>query len=171
MTDDAGVARENQRYGPVRRNVEFLKGEIENIPPDGSVDAIISNCVVNLSGEKNVCWRKSSRSATGEGAWRCPILSRGRYHQDPKESGIGFAWRGAGRDAGDLLRQAGFTGSESNRRASTRLETRRLLIGGDLPVTNLVAEVDGKFMRHSSGLRKPVSVRARREQGPQRSSA
>jgi arsenite methyltransferase len=54
MTDDMlSLARENQRKAGVE-NVEFLKGEIENIPlPDDSVDVIISNCVINLSGDKD----------------------------------------------------------------------------------------------------------------------
>src|SRR5437762_5105067 len=53
MTDEMlGLARENQRKAGVT-NVEFLKGEIENIPlPDASVDVIISNCVINLSADK-----------------------------------------------------------------------------------------------------------------------
>jgi arsenite methyltransferase len=53
MTDEMlELARENQRKAGVQ-NVEFLRGEIEAIPlPDSSVDVIISNCVVNLSGDK-----------------------------------------------------------------------------------------------------------------------
>jgi arsenite methyltransferase len=53
MTDEMlGLARENQRKAGVH-NVEFLKGEIENIPlPEGSVDVVISNCVINLSADK-----------------------------------------------------------------------------------------------------------------------
>lgn len=54
MTDDMlALARKNQRQAGVA-NVEFLKGEIENIPlPDNSVDVIISNCVINLSADKD----------------------------------------------------------------------------------------------------------------------
>jgi ubiquinone/menaquinone biosynthesis C-methylase UbiE len=54
MTDEMlALARENQRKAAVT-NVEFLKGEIENIPlPDNSVDVIISNCVINLSANKD----------------------------------------------------------------------------------------------------------------------
>jgi arsenite methyltransferase len=54
MTDEMlALARENQRKAGVE-NVEFLKGEIEKIPlPDNSVDVIISNCVINLSGDKD----------------------------------------------------------------------------------------------------------------------
>src|SRR5579864_4493203 len=54
MTDEMlGLARENQRKAGVQ-NVEFLKGEIENIPlPENAVDVVISNCVINLSADKN----------------------------------------------------------------------------------------------------------------------
>src|SRR5208283_4781107 len=54
MTDEMlALARENQRKAGVT-NVEFLKGEIENIPlPDSSVDVIISNCVINLAADKD----------------------------------------------------------------------------------------------------------------------
>jgi len=54
MTDEMLVlARENQKKAGVE-NVEFLKGAIENVPlPDNSVDVIISNCVINLSGDKD----------------------------------------------------------------------------------------------------------------------
>ena len=54
MTDEMlALARENQRKAGIE-NVEFLKGEIENVPlPDNSVDVIISNCVINLSADKD----------------------------------------------------------------------------------------------------------------------
>jgi SAM-dependent methyltransferase len=61
MTDEMlALARENQRKAGVE-NVEFLKGEIEHIPlPDNSIDVVISNCVINLSADKNqVCVRRS----------------------------------------------------------------------------------------------------------------
>src|SRR5215472_12440018 len=62
MTDDMlALARENQRKAGVD-NVEFLKGEIESIPlPDNSVDVIISNCVINLSGDKDRVLREALR--------------------------------------------------------------------------------------------------------------
>src|SRR5690349_10177312 len=54
MTDEMlALARENKRKSGIE-NVEFLKGDIENIPlPDNSVDVIISNCVINLSADKD----------------------------------------------------------------------------------------------------------------------
>ena len=56
LTDEMlALARDNQSKAGIE-NVEFLKGEIENIPmPDNSVDVIISNCVINLSGDKDRC--------------------------------------------------------------------------------------------------------------------
>jgi len=62
MTDEMlALARENQRKAGVE-NVEFLKGEIEHIPlPDNSVDVIISNCVINLSGDKDRVLREAFR--------------------------------------------------------------------------------------------------------------
>ncbi len=62
MTDEMlALARENQRKAGVE-NVEFLKGEMENIPlPDSSVDVIISNCVINLSPDKDRVFREAYR--------------------------------------------------------------------------------------------------------------
>ena len=62
MTDEMlELARENQRKAGVA-NVEFLKGEIENIPlPDASVDVVISNCVINLSSDKAQVFREAYR--------------------------------------------------------------------------------------------------------------
>jgi arsenite methyltransferase len=62
MTDQMlALARENQRKAGIE-NVEFLKGEIENIPlPDNSVDVIISNCVINLSADKDKVFREAFR--------------------------------------------------------------------------------------------------------------
>jgi SAM-dependent methyltransferase len=62
MTDEMlALARENQRKAGAT-NVEFLRGEIENIPlPDNSVDVVISNCVINLSGDKDRVLREAFR--------------------------------------------------------------------------------------------------------------
>src|SRR5580698_2445405 len=62
MTDEMlALARENQKQAGVE-NVEFLKGEIESIPlPDESVDVVISNCVINLSADKDRVLREAFR--------------------------------------------------------------------------------------------------------------
>jgi arsenite methyltransferase len=62
MTDEMlDIARSNQRQAGVE-NVEFFKGTIENVPlPDDSVDVVISNCVINLSGDKPAVFREAAR--------------------------------------------------------------------------------------------------------------
>jgi arsenite methyltransferase len=62
MTDEMlELARQNQREAGVE-NVEFLKGAIEDVPlPDDSIDVIISNCVINLSGDKTAVFREAAR--------------------------------------------------------------------------------------------------------------
>src|SRR6202041_3443351 len=68
MTDEMlALARDNQRKAGVE-NVEFLKGEIENIPlPENSVDVVISNCVINLSGDKDRVLREAFRVLRPDG--------------------------------------------------------------------------------------------------------
>jgi arsenite methyltransferase len=68
MTDDMlALARENQRKAGAT-NVEFLKGEIEHVPlSDSSVDVIISNCVINRSGDKNRVLREAFRVSKPRG--------------------------------------------------------------------------------------------------------
>jgi len=67
------LARENQRKAGAR-NVEFLKGEIENIPlPENSVDVVISNCVINLSGDKDRVLREAFRVLRPDGDLRFPM--------------------------------------------------------------------------------------------------
>ena len=83
MTDDMlALARDNQRKAGAN-NVEFLKGEIEHIPlPDNSVDVIISNCVINLSADKD---RVLARGVPGAEAGRALRRLRCRHPRgDPR---------------------------------------------------------------------------------------
>ena len=93
MTDEMlALARENQRKAGVE-NVEFLKGEIEHIPlPDNAVDVIISNCVINLSADKDrVLARGVPRVEAGRPVRRvgCRDARRGAGRSAAKHAAVG----------------------------------------------------------------------------------
>src|SRR6266581_2494283 len=118
MTDEMlGLARENQRKAGVT-NVEFLKGEIEHIPlPDGSVDVIISNCVINLSVDKDAVLREAFRVLKPGGRFAVSdVVVRGDLPADIRRSLELWVGCIAGaleeRDYADKLHAAGFADVE-----------------------------------------------------------
>src|SRR6202158_3289194 len=153
MTDEMlALANENKRNAGVE-NVEFLKGEIENIPlPDNSVDVIISNCVINLSADKDRVLREAFRVLKPGGRFAVSdVVTRGEMLPEIRESVL--AWVGciAGaleeNDYRSKLAAAGFTQIEVE---PTRLyrtdDAREFLAGQGIDVDAIAPQVDGKFM-------------------------
>jgi ubiquinone/menaquinone biosynthesis C-methylase UbiE len=153
MTDDMlALARENQKKAGVD-NVEFLKGEIENIPlPDNSVDVIISNCVINLSADKDRVLREAFRVLKPGGRFAVSdVVIRGEMPPEIRKSvelWIGCI-AGALRDTEytGKLTAAGFQSIEIEpTRIYTAEDARRFFSVQGIDVESIASEVDGKFM-------------------------
>src|SRR5262250_3035928 len=118
LTDEMlALARENQQKSGLT-NVEFLKGAIENIPlPDHSVDVVISNCVINLSTDKDAVLREAFRVLKPGGRFAVSdVVVRGDVPTDVRRSMELWVGCIAGaledRDYSDKLRSAGFSDVE-----------------------------------------------------------
>src|SRR5438270_74844 len=153
MTDDMlALARENQRRAGVE-NVEFLKGEIENIPlPDNSVDVIISNCVINLSGDKDQVLREAFRVLKPGGRFAVSdVVVRGEVPDAIRKSML--LWVGC--VAGALqeseyiekLTRAGFASIEIEPTRIYEIEDARAFLSDEgIDVDAIAPQVQGKFM-------------------------
>lgn len=162
MTDEMlSLARENQRKAGVQ-NIEFLKGEIENIPlPDNSVDVVISNCVINLSGNKDRVLAEAFRVLKPAGRFAVSdIVVRGEMPADIRRSLE--LW--AGCIAGALaeteyrskLAKVGFEEIEVEpTRIYSAQQAKEFLAGND--AAEKIAQIaDGKFMSAFVRGRKPA---------------
>jgi arsenite methyltransferase len=164
MTDEMlALARENQRKAGVA-NVEFLKGEIENIPlPDSSVDVIISNCVINLSADKDRVLREAFRVLKPGGRFAVSdVVVRGEVPPEVRknvELWIGCI-AGALRDSEytSKLSEAGFENVEIEPTRIYNIEdARQFLAGQGVDVAAISVVVAGKFMSAFIRATKPVS--------------
>lgn len=153
MTDEMlALARENQKKAGAQ-NVEFLKGEIEHIPlPDNSVDVIISNCVINLSADKDQVIREAFRVLKPGGRFAVSdVVTRGRVPEQLRRDML--LWVGC--IAGALeedeykskLEAAGFEQASIEPTRIYRVaDAREFLAGRGIDVDAMAKEVDGKFM-------------------------
>ena len=152
MTDEMlALARENQKKAGVE-NVEFLKGEIENIPlPDNSVDVIISNCVINLSADKDRVLREAFRVLKPGGRFAVSdVVVRGAVPDAVRrnmELWIGCVAGALEETAyGEKLRAAGFAGvSLEPTRIYKAEDAKAFLATSGLDSEAIAAEIDGKF--------------------------
>ena len=163
MTDEMlALARENQRKTGVT-NVEFLKGEIEHIPlPDGSVDVIISNCVINLSADKQRVLHEAFRVLKPGGRFAVSdVAVRGEIPDVVRRSME--LWVGCVAGALEeteyrrLLAEAGFEaiGVEPTRVYAFE-DARAVLSGAGLDADVLAREVGGRIMGAFVRARKPL---------------
>jgi ubiquinone/menaquinone biosynthesis C-methylase UbiE len=153
MTDDMlALARENQRKAGLE-NVEFLKGEIENIPlPANSVDVIISNCVINLSADKDRVLSEAFRVLKPGGRFAVSdVVVKGAVPDVVQRSMSLWVGCIAGaldeQDYRNRLVAAGFTDIEVEPTRVYNIEdARHSLIEAGIDVDAIGGEVEGKFM-------------------------
>lgn len=164
MTDEMlSLANENkQRAGA--ENVEFLKGEIEDIPlPDSSVDVIISNCVINLSGDKRKALSEAFRVLKPGGRFAVSdVVVRGDVPAAVKTNME--LWIGCVAGALEeqefigLLREVGFAKpSIEPTRIYKAEDAAAFLIGSGLDARDFASQIDGKFMGAFVRATKPLA--------------
>ncbi len=153
MTDEMlALANENRIKAGVE-NVEFLRGEIENIPlPDNTVDVIISNCVINLSADKDRVLREAFRVLNPGGRFAVSdVVTRGEITPEIRKSVL--LWVGC--VAGALEENAyrnklSFAGFEQIEIEPTRIyraeDLREFLSGQGIDADSIAPQVDGKIM-------------------------
>lgn len=165
MTDDMlTLARENQKQAGVE-NVEFLKGEIENIPlPDNSVDVVISNCVINLSADKARVLREAFRVLRPGGRFAVSdVVVRGSVPSEVRRSML--LWVGC--IAGALeendylakLAEAGFEGISIEPTREYNVEdARQFLTAAGVDVDAIAPLVHRKFFSAFLRANKPKAA-------------
>jgi len=165
MTDEMlALAEENKRNSGLP-NVEFLKGEIENIPlPAGAVDVIVSNCVINLSADKDRVFREAFRVLKSGGRLAISdVVVRGEVPQDIRRSME--LWVGCVAGAlsdGDYRQKLANAGFEAIEIEPTRVyqvqDARQFLAAAGLDADAIAPQLDGKFMSAFIRAKKPQST-------------
>ena len=166
MTDEMlALARENQRKAGLA-NVEFLKGEIEQIPlPDNAVDVIISNCVINLSGDKDRVFAEAFRVLRPGGRFAVSdVVVRGEVPEAIRRSMELWIGCVAGAlEESDYAARLAKAGFEAVAVEPTRIydvdDARAFLTGHGIDVDAVAPLVDRKFMSAFIRARKPAGGR------------
>jgi arsenite methyltransferase len=165
MTEEMlALARENQAKSGLT-NVEFLKGEIENIPlPDNSVDVIVSNCVINLSADKQQVLKEAYRVLKPGGRFAVSdVVVRGEVPAAIRKSVELWVGCVAGameeQEYIDKLQRAGFADVAVEPWRIYKTEDARTFIQeGGLDYDTVAAQADGKFMSAFVRAIKPLGV-------------
>jgi ubiquinone/menaquinone biosynthesis C-methylase UbiE len=173
MTDEMlALANENKRKAGAE-NVEFLKGEIEHIPlPDNSVDLIISNCVINLSADKDRVLREALRVLKPGGRLAVSdVVTRGEITPAIRQSVLLWVGCVAGALADNEYRSkltaAGFEQIDIEPTRIYRAEdAREFLAAEGIDVDAIAPQVDGKFMSAFVRAVKPMATAAKPCCGP-----
>jgi len=152
MTDEMlALANENKRKAGAE-NVEFLKGEIEHIPlPDNSVDVIISNCVINLSADKDRVLQEAFRVLKPGGRFAVSdVVTKGEITPEIRQSVL--LWVGcvagalADEEYRDKLSAAGFEKIDIEQtRVYRAADARDFLAAASVDADAIASQVDGKF--------------------------
>lgn len=166
MTDEMlALANENKRKAGAE-NVEFLKGEIENVPlPDNSVDVVISNCVINLSSDKARVLREAYRVLKPGGRFAVSdVVTRGEILPEIRSSVLLWVGCVAGAlDESDYrkkLESAGFENVSVEPTRTYRAEdAREFLASAGVNADAIAPQVDGKFFSAFVRATKPVQQR------------
>src|ERR1700722_11606173 len=164
MTDEMLALAEENKQKSGLTNVEFQKGEIENIPlPDNSVDVIISNCVINLSGDKDRVLKEAFRVLKPGGRFAISdVVVRGHVPDAIKKNMELWVGCVVGALSDDeyvaKLAGAGFenVGIEPTRVYSIE-DAHGFLAGGGLNFDPLVREGEGKFISAFVRASKPAT--------------
>ena len=153
MTEEMlALANENKKKAGAE-NVEFLKGEIENIPlPDNSVDVIISNCVINLTADKDRVLREAFRVLKPGGRFAVSdVVTRGEMNEEIRKSVLLWVGCVAGAlEENEYRAKLAAAGFEQLSIETTRIyrvdDAREFLTAAGVDVERIAPEVDGKFM-------------------------
>jgi SAM-dependent methyltransferase len=173
MTDEMlALANENKRKAGAE-NVEFLKGEIERIPlPDNSIDVIISNCVINLSADKDRVLREAFRVLKPGGRFAVSdVVTRGEISSEIRKSVLLWVGCVAGALGDDEYRSklsaAGFEQIDIEPTRVYRAEdAREFLSAAGVDVDAIAPQVDGRLLSAFVRAVKPTNTGTKTCCGP-----